>query len=361
MVYKVIGLMSGSSLDGLDIVFVDLEESGGVWKYDILQADCIGYNEILKAKLSNAIFLPTYEYLQLHVEYGQWLGKTVNDFINKHNLQHQVHFIASHGHTTFHDPAKKITHQLGDGAGIASATKLPVISDLRSLDVALAGQGAPIVPIGELLLFPETQYFLNLGGIANLSFRELNTVKAFDVCPANRVLNLITETIGKAFDKDGQLASTGISSEKLLNKLNHFEYYELPAPKSLSNTFGTETLYPLIITEGISVADSLATFIDHITGQVKSAFLSHKLPPGKLMVTGGGAHNKFLMQRLTIELSSIGIEVYLPSAEVIDYKEALIMALFGTLRWREQNNTLKDVTGATRNSIGGAMWLGAEG
>jgi anhydro-N-acetylmuramic acid kinase len=168
MVYKVIGLMSGSSLDGLDIAFVQLQENGGKWSYEIIQADCYEYSNIWIEKLKNAVNLPALDYQLLHTEYGHYLGKQVNIFIEKNNLHHQVNLVSSHGHTTFHIPAKLMTGQLGDGAAIASETQLPVVTDLRAMDVAFGGQGAPIVPIGEKLLLGDHTYFLNLGGIANI-------------------------------------------------------------------------------------------------------------------------------------------------------------------------------------------------
>ena len=361
MVYKVIGMMSGSSLDGLDIIFAELEENAGVWNYKLLQADCIQYETELKNQLLIATSLSALNYQLLNSNYGKWIGIAVNNFIQKFNLQHQVHFVVSHGHTTFHSPENKMTHQIGDGAAIAAETGLPVISDLRSLDVALGGQGAPIVPIGELLLFPETNYFLNIGGIANLSFRSANKFIAFDVCPANRVLNMIAELEGKLFDEDGQLGAKGVINSDLLEKLNKHNYYDVTGPKSLSNSFGVDMLYPIIIAESLSVQDSMATFVAHIVYQIKKAFAQTNSHSGKLMITGGGANNKFLIQQLTSTLAELGIEVYLPTQEVINYKEALIMALIGVLRWREQNNIIKEVTGASRNSIGGALWMGGEG
>src|SRR5687767_774146 len=191
MVYKVIGLMSGSSLDGLDIAFVELQENGGKWSYEILQADCYEYNTAWIEKLKNAVDLNALDYQLLHTEYGHYLGKQVTLFIEKNNLHHQVNLISSHGHTTFHVPGKLMTGQLGDGAAIASEIELPVVTDLRAMDVAFGGQGAPIVPIGEKLLLGDYRYFLNLGGIANISANINDTFIAFDVCAANRVLNML--------------------------------------------------------------------------------------------------------------------------------------------------------------------------
>lgn len=373
MIYNVIGLMSGSSLDGLDIAFVEFTETAGKWNYEIKCAACIQYsNEWLK-KLNSAIFLSAKEYQLLHTEYGHFLGEMVNQFIDKFQLNHQVSLIASHGHTTFHFPEKKMTHQLGDGAAIAGETKLPVVSDLRSLDIAFGGQGAPIVPLGEKLLFPDYHYFLNIGGIANVSinsqatdsensFLDKNEIIAFDICAANRVLNMLAAEKNLAYDEDGKLAAAGKINEDLLQKLNSLNYYSLPYPKSLANSFGTDIIFPLIKSFDLSTEDSLCTYVEHVALQIKNAFIPFftKAEVQQLMITGGGAFNQFLIRRISIHLSEINFEVFIPENHVIVYKEALIMALLGTLRWREQYTVLSSVTGASQNSIGGALWLGTE-
>ena len=205
MIYNVIGVMSGSSLDGLDMVFAELQEIGGKWNYEIGYADCLEYDHEWKQKLTNAVSLSATDYQLLHTEYGRFLGQKINEFIDNHNLQHRVSIISSHGHTTFHLPAKKMTHQLGDGSAIAAAAKLPVVSDLRSMDIAFGGQGAPIVPLGEKLLFSGYNYFLNIGGIANISISKENEIIAFDVCAANRVLNMLAGEINLAYDDEGKI------------------------------------------------------------------------------------------------------------------------------------------------------------
>lgn len=245
MVYRAIGLMSGSSLDGLDIAFAEFHENGGKWSYEILKADCYPYTEEWMARLKNAITLPALDYQLLHTDYGHYLGQQVNKFIEENELQYKIALIASHGHTTFHVPARKMTAQLGDGAAIASETQLPVVSDLRALDLAFGGQGAPIVPIGEKLLLGNYDYFLNLGGIANISVNAGEYI-AFDICPANRVLNMLANEAGAAYDKDGEMASQGKVNNNLLDKLNALDYYRQPYPKSLANDFGTDIVYPVI-------------------------------------------------------------------------------------------------------------------
>ncbi len=374
MVYKVIGLMSGSSLDGLDIAYVHLQERASTsshtrrqWEYTIVQAACYPYSEDWRLKLSEAPGLSARDYQLLHTEYGHYLGEQVLHFIEEAGLHYQVQLIASHGHTVFHMPERKMTAQLGDGAALAARTRINVVSDLRAMDLALGGQGAPIVPIGEMLLLPGFEYYLNLGGIANLSShgREGEFV-AFDVCPANRVLNLLAELMGQPYDKDGQMAATGQVDVDLTLKLNRLPYYEKDYPKSLANDFGTDTVYPIIreamaaAGDKLSPADAMRTYIDHIALQIRIAVERSGGKPGRLLATGGGAHNSFLIQRIRDLLDRRGIEVVVADPLLIDYKEAVVMALIGVLRWREENNVLASVTGASRDSIGGAVWIGQE-
>ncbi|MEI6947868.1 anhydro-N-acetylmuramic acid kinase [Paraflavisolibacter sp. H34] len=363
MVYKVIGLMSGSSLDGLDIVYTELHENGGNWSFEILASACYPYDNDWKEALKGATALNALDYQLLHTAYGHYLGSQVNRFIEEHNLHYQVALIASHGHTTFHLPAQKMTAQLGDGAALAAATGLPVVSDLRALDVAFGGQGAPIVPIGEKLLFRDYDLFLNIGGIANISFKKDGQWTAFDICPANRVLNLLAAKHGKDHDPGGSLAALGQVNEGLLQMLNELEYYRKPAPKSLSNSFGTDEVYPLIRSFGLTHNDSLRTYVEHIVGQVTAALAlapAGAEGPRKLLVTGGGALNTFLVDRLREAAAALQTEIVVADELILNYKEALVMALMGVLRWRQEYNTLSSATGAERDSIGGAVWIGQE-
>ena len=362
MVYRVIGLMSGSSLDGLDIAFVELHETSGKWSYELRQCATYEYTTEWVHALKTAPTLSALDYQLLHTAYGRYLGELVSRFIQEHELEFQVQLIASHGHTTFHYPGKHMTAQLGDGAAIAAVTGINVVSDLRSLDVALGGHGAPIVPIGEKLLFPGYDSFLNIGGIANLSWNLPTGYIGFDVAPANRVLNMLANELNLSFDKDGELASSGKLMPDLLTALNQLDYYQKPYPKSLGNQFGTDTVYPMLYRSG-STQDLLRTFTKHVAVQVRRAV--EQVRPSdttqpRLMISGGGAHNKFLVLEISGELASIGVEATVPANEIIDFKEAVIMALIGVLRWREEYNVLASVTGASRNSIGGAVWIGQE-
>lgn len=366
MVYRALGLMSGSSLDGLDLAFVEFHFAGGKWTYEILAADCYDYTDEWRQKLRDANQLPARDYQLLHTRYGHYLGREVNRFVEENELHFKVGLIASHGHTTFHLPAQKMTAQLGDGAALAAETRLPVVSDLRALDVAFGGQGAPIVPIGEKLLLPEYSMFLNIGGIANISFNLSDAYTAYDVCPANRVLNMLAQDAGHTYDGEGHLAASGRVHEPLLQQLNALEYYQQPYPKSLANDFGTATVYPLVKSFHLSTEDGLRTVVEHIVQQVgisvknNLAFQQQRRENDRLLVTGGGAFNDFLVNRLTEEMWTQDVEVVVPEEKLVNYKEALIMAFIGVLRWRQEYNVLSSVTGAESSSIGGALWMGGD-
>jgi anhydro-N-acetylmuramic acid kinase len=363
MLYRVIGVMSGSSLDGLDLAFVELEDKGGKWSFAILETACYDYDNEWMTKLKSAAHLNAINFVELDALYGHFLGNQINKFITEKKLDYKVGLIASHGHTVFHSPGK-FSVQIGHGAAIAAETDLPVVSDLRALDVALGGQGAPIVPMGEHLLFPETKFFLNLGGIANLSFNGSTFYDAFDVCAANRVLNMLVNENGLAYDDNGSLSAKGRIDETLLENLNKLPYYQEEYPKSLANEFGTNIVFPLVVSSGLSIEDKLATYVEHIATQIAVAvekiIVKRELvvQSEKIMVTGGGAFNGNLISRIEKHLSPLNIEISIPDPSIIAYKEALVMALLGVLRWREEETVFGSVTGARRASVGGALWMG---
>ena len=376
MVYRAMGIMSGSSLDGLDMAFLEFQEVSGKWTYTVKAAACYSYSNEWTEKLRSATSLDALQYQLLHTDYGHYIGEQVNRFIQENELQYQIQLIASHGHTTFHLPAQKMTAQLGDGSAIAATTGINVVSDLRAMDIALGGQGAPIVPIGEKLLWPDYNLLLNLGGIANLSFSNADKYIAFDICPANRVLNMLAHEADKKFDDGGAMARKGSVQNALLSKLNELDYYKQPYPKSLANDFGTGVLYSMIQDAKYELQDALRTYVEHIAIQISNAIhlaasnselptppsaeATGGKPDFRLLITGGGVHNTFLIERLKELINIEGIEITIPNNELIDYKEAIVMALIGVLRWREENNVISSVTGASRNSIGGAVWMGQE-
>mgnify|MGYP001627195866 CR=1 FL=1 len=354
--------MSGSSMDGLDIAYVVLEEKSGKWSYELAATECVAFEDAWKQNLAKCHSLSAKELLLMHTQFGKWMGEAILSFIDRHALHHKIHLISSHGHTVFHEPALGMTFQMGDGAAIAAATRLPVVSDLRNMDVALGGQGAPIIPIGEKLLWPSHQAFLNLGGIANISFHhpEGHTV-AYDVCAANRILNTLALHEQKPYDDMGSMAANGTLHTTLYDQLNALAYYRQAPPKSLSNEFGSQHILPLIDTYQLHTYDALHTYVHHIAHQISIAFTEYSpFTPGPLLVTGGGALNTFLIQVLSEKLASQGIATELPDEQTISYKEALVMALIGILRWREENNVLHIYSGASRSSVGGALWMGQD-
>lgn len=363
MVYNVIGLMSGSSVDGLDICYVQIEENRGKFSAEIIEAACVPYPQEWGQKLKNASTLPVIDFLKLHTAYGRYTGRLVLEFIEDFKLQHKVHFIASHGHTIIHEPQSLTSFQLGDGASIAATVGLPVISDLRALDVALGGQGAPIVPIGDKLLFSDFDLLLNIGGICNISIRqeEANYI-GFDICVANQALNFLASKIGKDYDDAGKIAATGSIIEKEIQELMSKDFYHKPAPKSLSNDYAMSLVRDFLENEKYSIQDRMNTMVHFIADRICQSIVQNSridnLTNKKLLATGGGAFNTYLMQVLSDKLATLSIELTIPDAQIVAYKEALVMALIGTLRWREEANVIASQTGATKDSVGGAFWIG---
>ncbi|MBA3970770.1 MAG: anhydro-N-acetylmuramic acid kinase [Bacteroidetes bacterium] len=354
--YNVIGLMSGTSLDGVDIAFCRFTVDNNEWQYEIVDAETISYESHWKKRLLSLETADGLAFQQTNVDYGHYLGSLVSDFILKHNVQ--ADFVASHGHTIFHQPDKKLTVQIGSGAAIAARCKLPVVSDFRTMDVALGGQGAPLVPIGDKMLFSEYDFCLNLGGFANVSYdlrsgAGLDRVRvAYDICPVNIVMNKIAERVGKPYDDGGEMSRQGMVSGYLLNELNQIGFYKMlmDAPKSLGKEWVIKNIDPVINLYEVSDEDLLRTFCEHIAFQIGKS-LKNK-PKGKLLVTGGGVHNYFLMECIKQHTEH---DLVVPDNKTIEYKEALIFAFLGVLRMRNEVNCLSSVTGAQRDSCGGSM------
>ncbi|NEW84236.1 MAG: anhydro-N-acetylmuramic acid kinase, partial [Mariniphaga sp.] len=260
-----LGIMSGTSLDGIDIALCRFTQSGNKWNYEIVEAETIPYPSVWLEKLKNTPNMRAEEFLMLHDEYGRYTGKLIPEFLKGKALPQ---LIASHGHTIFHQPDQKFTFQLGNGASIAATTQITTVSDFRSFDVALGGQGAPLVPIGDQLLFSEFKYCLNIGGFANISFDQDGTRIAFDVCPANIVLNELAQQKGFAYDKDGQMGASGTIDISLLQKLNNLDFYHQKWPKSLGREWAENQIMPLLSASGHSIEDQAATMYEHIAFQI---------------------------------------------------------------------------------------------
>jgi anhydro-N-acetylmuramic acid kinase len=361
MEYKVIGLMSGSSMDGLDIAYCVLTEIGGQWQYAIEHAAWISFPEKIALQINAITQIPVPEFMKLHTAFGTWMGEQVNAFIEANQLHHKVHIIGSHGHTAFHFPESYTSVQIGCGAALASATGINVVSDLRAMDVSLQGNGAPIVPIAEKLLFADYQMFLNIGGICNISYRNNDGAYfAKDVCPANRVLNEVVSALNKSYDNKGIEASKGNVVPELLQQLNAIEYYQKQGPKSLANELGTQIILPILQSSGASVQDQLRTMVEHIAEQIAMQVqaLHQSNESINMLITGGGAYNTFLIECIQQKIINYNVQITIPDAIIIENKEALAMALIAVLRWREETNVMASVTGASRDSVGGALWLG---
>jgi len=350
--YNVIGIMSGTSLDGLDICYCNFQLlKNKKWNFNILLASTIKYTSGLKNKLAQAKKLNGLDLMLLHNELGNFIGNSINDFVSKNKMnKKEINCISSHGHTIFHQPEINLTTQIGNGANISTITQLQVICDFRSVDVALKGQGAPLVPIGDEVLFSEYDYCINLGGIANISYKKNKKRIAFDICPVNIVLNKLAQKLGSDFDDKGQLAKTGNINQKLLKKLNSLNYYKIAPPKSLGIEWIEKNIFPIIEASNISIEDQLRTFVEHIALQILKIITATNK---NVLFTGGGTYNTFLMDCIS-NLSTA--KIIIPSKEIIEFKEALIFAFLGVLRLRQEFNCLKSVTGAEKNSIGGCIY-----
>lgn len=349
--YKVIGVMSGTSLDGLDLAYCHFTNEYGLWNYKILKAETIEYNEERRKQLNKIMLGSAVEITELDADLGTFIGKEIKKMTTKNSLS--VDFISSHGHTVFHQPAKGFTLQIGSGAHICAAAMLPVVCDFRKLDVALGGQGAPLVPIGDKLLFSHYEYCLNLGGIANISFDQAGSRIAFDICPVNIVLNELAQQLGKPFDKNGEMAARGKVDAALLQQLNDMDYYKEKFPKSIGREWIDEAVFPLIKKINLSVEDRLATFCQHVAEQIANILLRSG---GEMLITGGGAFNNFLVEKIK-DACTGKVKTVLPGADIIMFKEALIFAFLGVLRMRGEVNCLSSVTGANRDNVGGAIYL----
>jgi len=340
--------MSGTSMDGLDVAYCSFEYRDSVWSFDILEAITIPYSKYWMKSLNTARELSNTDLNELSIKYGQYLGSCVAGFIIQNGIN-EIDFIASHGHTIHHQPSKGITVQIGDGTIINKETKLPVVYDFRIADVEIGGQGAPLVPIGDQLLFSKYQACLNLGGFANISFQYRNERIAFDISPINIVLNFLARKVGKSYDKDGEISSTGIVIPELLNQLNQLNYYKKPVPKSLGIEWVEKEIYPLLLDE-YPVADTLRTVVAHVVAQICKALIEYEIKD--VLVTGGGAFNSFFMSELQKATHS---SIVIPDKKIIEYKEALIFAFMGVLRMENQINVLKSVTGALKNHSSGKI------
>lgn len=346
--YRVLGIMSGTSLDGIDIALLNFKKTSA-WEYEIVKAETLPYPPEWQKKLSEAVFYSDPQLKELNKNYTTFLAKKIVDFKDKNDIQH-LDAVCSHGHTIKHEPQNGYTLQIGNLPKLANLIDDTLVCDFRVEDVELGGQGAPLVPIGDELLFKDYEYCLNLGGFANISTNSKGKRLAYDICAVNTVLNYLAERLGKAYDRNGELAAGGTLDEDFLEKLSALEFYQQSAPKSLGIEWVNQHIFPLL--EEMEVTTALHTYVIHVAAQIARTLDND--PSSKVLVTGGGAFNGFLMDRIKAET---GNHVYVPSPELVNYKEALIFGFLGILRLREEINVLGSVTGASRDHCSGRVYV----
>lgn len=350
--FLTIGLMSGTSMDGLDIALVKFDEENGRWSYDLLHCKTYSYPQEWLRKLSNSKQLSGLDLMMTDKDLGIYFGQQVVKFLKEFDLdKNKIDFIASHGHTIFHQPEKGLTTQIGCGQSIAFTSGIPVINDFRTKNVLAEGQGAPLVPIGDLLLFPDYDACLNIGGFSNISIKTIDDIIAYDVCPGNLPLNFFAKRLGKEYDKGGMLASQGNVDNDLLKELNSLPFYSEYCPKSLGTEWLDREFMPRI-SDSISDQDALRTIAEHIAIQLAASFNTHKAQ--HVLITGGGAKNNFLIDQLRSKTSA---QISIPEENVIDFKEAIIFGFLGALYSLRLPNSLASVTGSNEDIIGGAFHL----
>lgn len=346
---RIIGLMSGTSLDGLDVVDVTVWEQAKSIQFKINNAASIPYSKEEQNSLKSCFNASKKEVEKASLNYGSYLGNAVNNFARDFQIT-DIDFIASHGHTVFHKPEEGITVQIGDGQVLSNTTGLEVICDFRVQDVELGGQGAPLVPIGDQFLFSNYKYCLNLGGFANVSFDERGVRKAYDICPVNIVLNHYTRKIGFEYDDQGTIAKSGEINQALFQALNNVPFYSKPYPKALGYEFVVEEILPLIDRFELEIPDVLRTFIEHVATQLNANL---QIENSAVLITGGGAYNSFLLERLDF-LSKL--KLVIPEKTLVEFKEALIFGLLGYLKKHDRINCLSSVTGAVRDHSSGKIY-----
>ena len=342
--------MSGTSLDGVDIAYCEFSFTGKKWNFSLRASQTVRYSSPWKKNLSSAHQLSSEELFRLHSHYGKYLGVLVNWFIEQNKIA-EVDFISSHGHTIFHQPEKRFTFQLGDGNALHAETGIPVIYNFRSLDVQLGGEGAPLVPIGDRLLFSSYDVCLNLGGIANLSLEKNGERMAFDICFCNMALNYLATRIGKEFDKNGKMASRGKVNIKLLQKINSIYSTMRNKRPSLAREGFEKDFVTLLKNQSISINDRLATVCESVAHEILLSLSDQKIT---MLVTGGGALNNYLIKRISSALPQ-GSKIIVPEKAIINFKEAIVFGFLGVLRMRNEINALKSVTGAKKASCSGTL------
>lgn len=348
--FHAIGIMSGTSLDGIDLAFCSFSENKP-GAFEIVRAQTIPYTQYWSDQLQRATQMNAAELVKLNTKYALHVAEMVDVFRVTHMLP-RPNILAFHGHTLFHRPDLGFTFQLGSGSQLATATGIPTVSDFRSGNVTLGGQGAPLVPIGDAHLFSTFGACLNLGGFGNISLKNGEKIIAFDICPVNMALNEFAQKLGAPYDKNGEWAANGSVHQPTLDALNTLDFYHRPPPKSMGREWYEECLQPILHAAKLSHQDTLATYCEHIAVQVGLAIPD--TDSMRLLVTGGGAHNQFLVDRIRQHTKA---EVEIPDPVIVDFKEALIFAYMGWLRYLHKTNCLSNYTGSSRDLSAGSLHL----
>jgi anhydro-N-acetylmuramic acid kinase len=348
--YTTIGVMSGTSLDGVDLAHIVFTVKNNKWEFEILESETISYPNDWLNKLKIAVDFSEAQLEKLNQDYTQLLATIISSFIEKYDIKN-LDAVCSHGHTILHQPQNGFTLQIGNLPKIATLINQTVVCDFRVQDVQLGGQGAPLVPIGDRILFSEYDYCMNLGGFSNVSFEQNKERIAFDISAVNTVLNFYANQLGFDYDDRGSISRNGICNDDLLNELNALDFYQKKYPKSLGYEFVKETILPLIESYTIPLEDKLNTFTEHVALQIALALPNKN---GSLFITGGGAYNDFLIERIQYHLPEM--KIIIPSAKILEFKEALIFALLGVLKLRGEINVLSSVTGAKSDHSSGMIY-----
>lgn len=351
--YKVVGVMSGTSMDGIDLVHCTLTQTESQWKYAIQAATTVAYDEKWRLRLSKLRTQSAYNFVRTDRYYGEYIGYCINEFLDQHGLTADL--ISSHGHTIFHQPENNLTTQIGSGQAISAVTGLPCVTDFRAMDVVLGGQGAPLVGIGDQLLFGDYDMCLNIGGFANISANHKGKRIAYDICPANIILNRIAREYELEFDEDGKIAEQGQVDYDLLAELNAIDFYSLPYPKSLGREWINQNFWSIVRECKIEKQDKMKTLVDHIAGQIGKnidLLAGEHIASTRVLATGGGVLNPVLLDYLR---SHTDAEIVVPDKQLVNYKEALVFALMGVLRVQNKVNVLNGLTGASSDSVSGSL------
>ena len=356
--------MSGSSLDGLDIAHCQMEWDGTkISRWDLLNAETIPFSTVWQDRLKALPEQNALTFAKTHTYFGYYMGELVNQFIKKHQIR-DLDYIASHGHTIFHDPERRYSVQIGHGGALAAITKNRVISDFRTQDVALFGEGAPLAPLADAYLFDGYDFYLNIGGIANLSATRAGRRIGFDIAPANQVLNFLAGELGLPYDTQGQIARSGTINTDLLQQLRQADFYRKTYPKSMANEWIRSRVIPLFIENELPIADQLATATELIALELVAAIRQIRQKEAwpkenaRLLASGGGVFNTYLMERMQALLEAELVKIVLPEKPIIEFKESLLMALLGLLRLEQVPNAWPELTGAKHATINGGIYLG---